>query len=111
MSTPNFETSPVPYVPISSLRSHVNKFVRIIGMIDPNTLLVRDLEAHNNVKIITSDPAKYLGHVFVEIIGKVNPDGSLQESKFWQNLGPKFDLKNYEEMLILMQSQKLMFGL
>eukprot|EP01112_Ceratiomyxa_fruticulosa_P007770 TRINITY_DN2018_c0_g1_i2.p1 TRINITY_DN2018_c0_g1~~TRINITY_DN2018_c0_g1_i2.p1 ORF type:complete len:106 (-),score=22.22 TRINITY_DN2018_c0_g1_i2:164-481(-) len=88
-----------PRVNKSYLSSFVGNTVRLVGkVINQNSgTAVLESSDHQQVQVYQQQGSHYADE-FVEVIGKVNPDGTIREEIFY-NWGSNFDLDLYNEAI------------
>ncbi|EQC27857.1 hypothetical protein SDRG_14437 [Saprolegnia diclina VS20] len=99
------EPAPAPRVNKALMASYVNRTVALVGSMESwtgNSAIVKASDG-GLVTVIPAPGADYSSK-FVEVIGLVQPDGSLQEFKC-TSFGDNFDLGNYDKLVALMHGK------
>jgi len=100
----------VPRVNSALLKQNVGGTVRLAGKVagelkqDSTQMTLETSDKENVVVSLTNDAAIYLTSPFVEVVGKVEPNGTVLEYS-GVALSSDFDLELYNKMVLLMNGK------
>jgi hypothetical protein len=92
-----------PRVDATALNQYQGQVVRIVGKVEQqgqpiSTLSCGDATSGTVQVKVTMSPGNQYGTTFVEVTGRVAPDGGLEEIHSY-DLGDNFDVANYQQLL------------
>ncbi|OQR98421.1 hypothetical protein ACHHYP_08640 [Achlya hypogyna] len=99
------EPAPAPRVNKALMAGYINRTVALVGSMESwtgNSAVVK--ASDGGLVTIHPSPGADYSSKFVEVIGQVQPDGSLQEFKC-TSYGDDFDLANYDKLVALMHGK------
>ncbi|ETW10175.1 hypothetical protein H310_00545 [Aphanomyces invadans] len=99
------ENAPAPRVNKAILAQFVGHTVSLVGSIESWTGSQAVLKTSDNGFVtVHPQPGADYSSKYVEVIGSVQPDGSLKEFKC-TSFGDDFDLKNYDKLVQLIHGK------
>jgi len=100
----------VPRVNSALVKQNVGATVRLAGKVarelkqDSNAMTLETSDGGQVVVSLSNDASSYMTSPFVEVVGKVEPNGTVTEYS-GVALSSDFDMKLYDQMIVLMNGK------